>query len=234
MQRSAKIAMAASALVILGGAFAFWWFVLRDDAPPPAALPVRTAVTTTTGAGGQQIPGAPVEGTWTLSQASDVFVGYRIQELFAGETISKTAVGRTPAVTGTLTIADGQVVAAEVTADVTQLSSDQSQRDNFTRRSALETDEIPSATFSLTEPIALPQPVEVGDTMEVSATGDLTLHGVTRPVQIPLQASWNGSTISVAGGLHIVLADYAIEPPDIALVSVEEEGELELQLVFGR
>ncbi len=233
MQRSAKIAMAASAIVILGGAFAFWWLVLRDDSPPPAALPVRTEETTTT-VQGQPSPGGSVDGTWTVVSATDVFVGYRIQETFAGETITKTAVGRTPAVSGSMTIAGGQVTAAEVTADVTELSSDSGQRDRFIQGSALETGRIPTATFTLTQPIALPQPVETGEALDVTATGDLTLHGVTRQVQVQLQASWNGSTISVAGGTHIVLADYSIEPPDIPLVSVEGEGELELQLVFER
>ncbi len=69
----------------------------------------------------------------------------------------------------------------------------------------------------------------------MTATGDLTLHGVTRSVQVPLQASWDGaSAISIAtpAGIPIQMADYGIEPPDSGFVSVDDNGEIELQLVF--
>ena len=170
-----------------------------------------------------------------LSPGDDVFVGYRVEELFGGETIKKTAVGRTTALTGTLTVADGQVTVVEIEADMTQLTSDSSRRDASVRSAGLETDEFPSAIFALTAPIALPADLVPGEPVDVTATGDLTLHGVTRSVQVPLQASWNGaSTISIATpeGIPIQMADYGIEPPDSAFVSVDDNGEIELQLVF--
>ena len=44
-----------------------------------------------------------------MQQGDEVFAGYRVTEQFAGETIEKTAVGRSRAVTGTVVVAaEGQ------------------------------------------------------------------------------------------------------------------------------
>jgi hypothetical protein len=66
-----------------------------------------------------------------------------------------TAVGRTPKVTGSLTLAGSTVTAASITADLTVLVSDSAQRDDQLRRQAIQTDTFPTATFTLTQPIAL-------------------------------------------------------------------------------
>lgn len=233
-QSSAKWTLVAVVgVVVLGGA-AFWWFVLRGDEPSRASLPVRTTDSTVVPAGA-----APTgaDGTFTVSPGSDVFVGYRVQELFGGETIKKTAVGRTAGVTGAVTIANGQVTVVDITADMTRLTSDSSTRDNALRNRGLQTEQFPTATFRLTAPIALPGGLAPGRPVDVVAVGDLTLHGVTRSVQVPLQASWDGAdTVSVASpeGLTITMADYDIEPPSNPLVTVDGEGELELQLVLVR
>ncbi len=72
-------------------------------------------------------------------------------------------------------------------------------------------------------------------TVEATATGDLTLHGVTTSVQIPLQARLQGGVITVAGSLDITFADYDIEPPQSMIVlSVEDHGVMELQLQLTR
>lgn len=238
-QSSAKWTLVAVvAVVVLGGA-AFWWFVLRGDAPERASLPVRGGDTTATSSGEGTVPagGGTLDGTYQVSPGNDVFVGYRVQELFGGDTIKKTAVGRTPAVTGSLTVAGDQVTAVNIQADMTKLKSDSSQRDGAIRGQGLQTQQFPTATFVLTRPIALPASPGALQTIDLVATGDLTIHGVTRSVEVPLQASWDGAgNISVATpkGIPIVMADYQMQPPANPIVSVDDNGEMELQLVFAR
>ena len=70
--------------------------------------------------------------------------------------------------------------------------------------------------------------------VSVTAKGNLTLHGVTKPVELPLQAEWKGDTIAVAGGTTVVLADYGIDRISTPFVTIDEQGELEVQLVFTR
>ena len=228
MQKSAKYALiAVVAIIVLGGA-GFYWFFLRDDAPKRASLQTSSQPVT----GDSSADPASADGTWTVAPGDGVFVGYRVQELFGGSTIKVTAVGRTPAVTGTITISGSQVTAADLSADVTQLSSDKSQRDQQIKTRGLETNTFGTAEFKLTQPIALPGNPEKGKEVDVTAVGELTLHGQTTSVEIPLQAKWNGSTITLAGGAKVAFSDYGIEAPTNAIVSVDDNGEFELQLTF--
>lgn len=65
--------------------------------------------------------------------------------------------------------------------------------------------------------------------------GDLTLHGVTKQVAIPVEGQFTNGQVVVVGSLEIVFADYMIDKPSAASVlSVDDHGVLEIQLVFGR
>src|SRR5262245_35398237 len=105
MQKSVKIALIAVVAVIVLGGFGFYWFVLRDTAPPVATLP-----TLGNNPQGSAPATANANGTWVVkpdtsgSDNPQVYVGYRINETFAGDTFEKEAVGRTTKVSGTMTI----------------------------------------------------------------------------------------------------------------------------------
>ncbi len=170
----------------------------------------------------------------TFADFSDSFVGYRVQEELAGIG-AQQAVGRTPAVTGTATLAGTTITTLEVTADLTALKSDDDRRDNQLGRQSIETDAFPTATFTLTTPIALGTLATDGTTVSVSATGQLTLHGVTRDVTLQLQGRYAGGVVAVAGSTEIVFADYDIERPNAFIVlSVANRGTLEIQLLFTK
>jgi polyisoprenoid-binding protein YceI len=241
----------AAVVVVLGAAaFAGWWFVLRDDAPPPADI--DTAGEALDEAAGSQAGDAPtdgsasdrgVEGTWTVDQSAGSFddfsgtwAGYRFGEELASIG-TNTAVGRTPDVTGTMTVTGEEVSAVDVEVDLTTLDSDSDQRDGALRRRGLESDRFPTATFSLIEPVALPAglaEVEAGRGT-VSSTGELTIHGVTNEVTIELEAELQGDTAVVVGSAPISLADYGIDPPTgFSVLSIADQGTFEFQLFFAR
>ncbi|MFZ4516671.1 MAG: YceI family protein, partial [Acidimicrobiia bacterium] len=141
------------------------------------------------------------------------------------------AVGRTNTVTGTMTIVGTRVATVSVTADLQALRSDETRRDNKLRTSGLETEKFPTATFALRSPIDLPgtSPANV----ETTATGTLTLHGVTKPVTVSLEATRSGDRIVVVGSAPIVLSDYGIDPPNIGgFVSVDNRGTMEFKVYF--
>jgi polyisoprenoid-binding protein YceI len=200
------------------------WYVFADDAPAKPKLSANAPID----AGGPATP----DGTWNVVPSDKVYVGYRMTEVFAGDIVHKTAVGRTPKVEGAMTIAGNEVTAVEVTGAMQDLASDRGARDNYIHTHAIESDTFPTATFKLTEPIPLPQPVTKGQQFKLSATGTLTLHGVTKTVTVPLDARWDGATIEVAGTAPVVLADYKIEPPDTGVVKVDDHGEFDLALTF--
>ncbi|MCA9849853.1 MAG: YceI family protein, partial [Dehalococcoidia bacterium] len=74
-----------------------------------------------------------------------------------------------------------------------------------------------------------------GEPISATAVGDLTIHGVTNRVELALQGQLVDGRVVVVGSTVIVLADYDIEQPSsIAVLSVSEEGTMEMQLVFVR
>jgi polyisoprenoid-binding protein YceI len=240
------VALAAVlALVVAGGAV--WYFVFRDDAPAEVSIDRATDAIegkdagTTATSGGSSAKSTGLDGTWNVDQSigtftdfTSSFAGFRVQEELAGIG-AKTAVGRTPKVTGSMTIAGEVVPNATFDVDMTTLTTDDGRRDNAIRTQAIETERFPKATFVLTQPIQLGAIPADGEQIEIDATGSLTLHGVTKTVTIPLQAQRKGNVIAVVGSLEIPFSDYSISQPRAAAVlSVEDKGTIEVQLFFTR
>jgi polyisoprenoid-binding protein YceI len=232
-------------LVIIVGVLA--WFFLRSDDVKEAALPALTTVVqpsssgATSAAGGATgstivAPGGTsADGAWKVATGADTFVGYRVDEVFAAGAVNKTAIGRTPGVTGSIVVAGTTISEATFEADMTALKSDETRRDSQIKVKGIESTKFPKATFVLSAPIDLGGAPKIGTELPVKATGKLTLHGVTKDITLDLKARWSGDRIDVAGKADILMADYAIEPPTIpAIVTVENKGVLELQLAFRR
>lgn len=215
-------------LGVVGLAAVAYFAFFRDDSPQRLALSDDPA------------PGAPApaaggpDGRWVVDPSAST-LGYRVKETFAKVPAPVDAVGRTSAVEGEMTIDGSTLRAARVAADLTQLKSDQERRDNFLKGRALETERFPRATFTLTEPAELGPEVRQGEPVTVPVRGNLELHGVTKPVEVPLEGRWDGDTVEVVGRVPIAFADYAIGSPTVAgVVSVEDHGEMEMKLVMRR
>src|SRR5581483_2792778 len=120
-------------------------------------------------------------------------------------------------------------------ADLTKLKSDQALRDGQLRRQGIETDTYPTATFVLTQPITLDRIPDEGETVTLPVTGDLTIHGVTRRVTIPLEGQRANGRVVVVGSTNLEFADYNITAPRAgSVLSVNNTAVLELQLVFEK
>src|SRR3954470_14070744 len=225
MRRAFKFFFGALVIVVLAAGGFVAWYVLSDRAP---AKPKLSAV----GSTGTSGPATP-NGVWHVVRGPEVFVGYRIKELFGDSILKHEVVGRTPAVMGQLTIADGQATKAVVSADLRDLESDRAARDSYVHDHALESDKYPTGRFTLTAPIILPAGVARGQAVHASATGRLLLHGVTRPVTFDLDTRWSGPTIQVVGSAPLALADFHIGAPNTVIADVDDHGSVELDLVFA-
>jgi polyisoprenoid-binding protein YceI len=244
----AKVAGGIAAFALVGlvvAAGAGFWYLFMRSTPAAVSLGEATGATSApvaSAAGASTAPAAAgLEGTWTIDPGvgsfadfSGSFVGYRVQEELANIGAAE-AVGRTPDVTGSLTLSGSTITAASITADLTTLQSDKPMRDGQLSRQALETATYPEATFVLTQPIELGSVPADGGTFQATATGDLTIHGQTRSVQIPLQAKLSNGVVTVVGSLDVAFADYGMASPQSMMVlSVADHGVMELQLHFTR
>jgi polyisoprenoid-binding protein YceI len=209
-------------LLVVGGPFVYFQFI-EGDPPPKLSLdttPVPSAAT--------KGPRAPLAGTWKI--ASDSLVRYRVKETLFGQ--SNTAVGKTTAVTGAMTITGTKVTRAAFTVDVSSFSSDQSQRDHQFRDRIMNTAEFPTSTFTLTSPIGLGIAPKDGVQAVYSAKGKLLLHGTTKDVAFVLTARRTGNVIAVQGNEPITFSDYGIDNPSGGPAGVGNSGQLEFVLQF--
>jgi len=176
-------------------------------------------------------------GTWTVTSGSQA--GYRVREQLASLAAPSDAVGRTSSITGSVTITQSgssyTVAAASLTVNVNTLTSDRAMRDQRLHQMGLESDRYPTATFVLTTPIALPAGATSGQVINVSATGALTIHGVTKTVTIPIQARLSGSQIEIAGSITFPFSEFGMTPPSISgFVSVQDNATMEFDIKFAQ
>jgi polyisoprenoid-binding protein YceI len=249
-KRNLLIASLGGLVVLLG---AVWFFFIRSDAPPPASLEeavaaVTDGTTTTTTAAPEdaatdttatpETSAAPtteegLDGSWVVDRNLS-FAGYRIGEELANIG-TVTAVGRTSQIDAELQFAGAAVTELVVTVDMTSLQSDRSRRDDALRTRGLETGAFPTASFVLTETVDLDAAPEEGETFTADVVGELTLHGVTNTISMPVEGSLVEGTVVVVGSVDVTLTDYGMEAPTgFSVLSINEVGTLEVQLAFGR
>jgi polyisoprenoid-binding protein YceI len=205
-------------VVLVAGGYAVL-ALTGDDAPPPPRLQGTPAQEGAAPAGARR---------WHPVAPAGSFVGYRVDERYLGVGV-RTAVGRTSAVTGSVTVSGDRVEGADLRADMTTVRSDQARRDDALRSRAIETDRYPTARFTLAGPVAL-------SARPRQARGTLTLHGRRAAIALTVRGQpLSGGRLELVGSAPIRFATFAIEPPSVAgLVTVSDHGLLEFRLVLAR
>jgi polyisoprenoid-binding protein YceI len=237
MGRTGKLVIVGVVVLVLALGGGYLLLASRtSDSPPPAALDPAPSTTAGQATGTTQADGAATpDGTWQVGDDGSSYVGYRVKEQLAFLDSPSEAVGRSTAVTGTMEVAGDTVEKVRIEADLTRLTSDESRRDNAIRQRGLESDRYPTATLELAEPIKLATAPVQGQEVRGQGKGRLTVHGVTREVDLDLRGRWSGSTIQVVGQLPVKMSDYQIQAPRFGpVVSIEDSAAVEFSLVFER
>jgi polyisoprenoid-binding protein YceI len=239
MSKPKKIILAVCAVAVLGVLVGYGYLLfVKDDAPDALdSGDLDQALSATTTVAGAAVPASDVasdvvdvDGVWTISQ--DSTLGYRVSEVLGG--IDTEGAGRTNQVTGTLTLDGTRATAAEFTVDMASVTSDSDRRDGQFRTRIMSVDEFPTSTFVLTEPIDFGAIPAEGEQITASATGDLTLRGVTNSVTFDVTAQIEAGRIGVLGSIPVLFSEYEIPDPSNAFATVKDSGVLEFVLVFDR
>jgi polyisoprenoid-binding protein YceI len=228
-------------LVVMLAAGGLFWFFGGD---PPAEVDLAatasaihfgnaTATATSTGIDGAWNVDTSVGSFAIDGDTTATFAGFRVDEVLASIG-STTAVGRTPVVSGSITIDGTTLTSAEIVVDLTSIVSDESRREDAIQR-ALGTSANPEATFVLTEPRELGDGAAAGDPISAALTGDLTINGVTVDVAFPIEAQLIDGRILVTGTAELDFSDFGITTPTAPVVlSVQDHGIIEVQLWLSR
>ena len=179
-----------------------------------------------------------MDGTWETVEgygANRTQAGYTFDEKLPAET--KTTSGRADNidgdnVTGELRVENKQLTEAKITVQVAAIASDNQKRDNNVRDHILQTNDFPEATFTLTKPVDVSQVPADGKVAAVEVQGDMTLHGVTKPVTTELKVLRTGESVIVQGNVPVKRSDYGIDAGQFVAAVIEDEGTVDLLLVF--
>ena len=225
-------------VALAGGAGYVYYFSGLRSAPAQlglSATPIAATSPTVTPAATTSLT-----GSWTVTTGS--LAGYRINELFVGQSSKHQAVARTSTVSGGLTVSGDstgyQVSSLTFTADLTSLHSvdtvagrDVTQRDGVVNRQ-LDVQQFPTATFAATS-ASVPGGI-TNQAVDVSVTGKLTIHGVTKDVTIKAKAQLVGGKAEIAGSTSISMTDYGVSPPQMPFVTVDSTLLLEFDIFLVR
>lgn len=245
------LAVVVGGVAVLYGAVWFYAAVINDapDALDADDLEAALAATTTTAAAAVDsttpasttVPTEPLptstvadsvdaEGRseWVITEGSEL--GYRVAEVLFG--VNTEGVGRTNDVTGGITIEGSTMTAASFEVDVASITSDDGRRDGQFRGRIMETDRFPTANFVLTSPVELGTTAVDGAEATVVVAGDLTMHGVTRPVTVEVTARIADGRLGVLGTIPVVFTDFDIVDPSLPAITVEPDGLIEFVLVL--
>ena len=195
--------------------------------PVAAASPAAILVTPGTGA----LAGPRYRIVGDRSEAS-----YRARETFVNQPGLVDAIGRTNDVEGELQLETdgvlrGQILSMRV--DLRTLTSDQTRRDNFIRQNTLKTDQHPFVEFRSTG-TAGPAVFRPGEQATFQIPGIMTVQGRERPVVWEASAKLDGELITGTATTRVKLTDFGLEPPRLAILSVEDEMVWQIDLVAER
>lgn len=201
--------------------------------PAPPAPPAAPTVAATRPAPASADAPAAASGTLRYvlrAEASEA--RFRARETLVGQPLPSEAVGRTSALSGAIAVdAEGFHIqpGSRVAVDLRELRSDQSRRDNYIKRNTLETDRFPTAEFVPTEVRGLAGPLPSAGEVTFQLAGELTVHGVTRPVVWDVRARLDGGTATGTATTRVTMTEFGMTPPQVGpVLSIEDAVALEL------
>lgn len=214
----------------------------QPAAPTPAAIGASPVVAdaTQTAPTDAAAPAAPTDAAAPTAQSAGGTAGsrtfhivpeqtearYEVQEQFLNRDLPNKAVGKTNAVEGSFDFsADGKPTGqvSKITVDLRTLTSDQSRRDQWIRRQSLASNQFPFAEFSSTGVEGVPESYAEGQDVTFKLLGNMTIHGVTRPVTFDVRGKLVGDTVTGTATTSLLMKDFGFDPPNIAgLLSVQD------------
>lgn len=136
--------------------------------------------------------------------------------------------GGTAAVTGEIVYDPDDPARARValSVDAGRLESDNAARDKHMRERVLEVSRFP--TISLTATTFHP----AGET-EGTLEGRLALHGVERPLTVPVRIGREGAALRADARFDLALADFGMAPPRLLGLKVRDTVTVQVRVVAG-
>jgi polyisoprenoid-binding protein YceI len=244
--RRIVIGLVVGLALVGGGAFAYVWFAGGSGEPTTdvTAPPLAPAPTTAPpdGSTDASAPSTSTTGATSSARAYVILEGestarFELDEELRGS--PKRVVGTTSEVAGQFRFDPDDLSGAEVSEiliNARTFETDSSSRDRAIRGPVVldsASDEFELITFTPTTLEGLPESAAVGDAIEFTVSGDLTIRGTTNPETFEVEATWTAEDrIEGTATTTVDRTDYGIGIPNVPFVAnVSEEVLLALDFV---
>ena len=136
--------------------------------------------------------------------------------------------GKGDAPKGWITLDNGKISSA-ITFDLKSLDTGIDKRNEHMKVKYLEVEKYPEARLALTE-VNFPNPAPSGEFSDipVSFKGNLTLHGVTRPIEGNSKVGGSGGKIKVVANFETKISDYKMPVPSFSGITVADKVQIEI------
>lgn len=103
-------------------------------------------------------------------------------------------------------------------------------RDRFVRDQTLQTGRFPTADFVVTSITPFPTNYVAGTEVNVNITGNMTIHGVTKPLTFTSKARRDGLALTGIADVDFKMSDFNITPPNVQLAKAEDGVHLQITI----
>ena len=217
---TATVAPAAAATVAPATAY---------SATPSASAPPASAANTVASTPAAKAPG----GATTYAIAGDKSEAkVTVNEKLAALPAPSDAVLTTNAIQGNLILGPDTkpVEGSKIMVDLRTLKSDKAQRDNYIRGNTLMSDQFPLAEYVITGVDGWTGPLTEGKSATFKLLGNMTIHGVTKPVTFDTTATMQGGAITGTASTSFKFQDFGMTAPNIAIVKADDTIKLDLKI----
>jgi len=147
----------------------------------------------------------------------------------------ETFEGKTHSVSGTLDLDPAALtdsVTLSVSVEMTKLETGIALRDKDMRENHLHCKKYPTATFHAGKIVeGGGGALTAGKPKHVTLAGQLTIHGVTKDVQVPVDLTWDGmASVKIASEFPVALADYSIPRPQFLVMKLGDVQKVSVAL----
>ncbi len=204
-----------------------------SSAANPTSVATAANPAPTTASSGSTSTGKGVKYTLVAAKSE---ASYAVREQLARLNLPSDAIGKTNAISGSVTVnPDGSIDSAnsKITVDLSTLQTDSAMRDGFVSRNILQTSQYPLAVFVPTQVTGLPAAIPQSGSVTFKVTGNMTIHNVTKPLTWDVTGSiTNGEAVGTAT-TSFTFEDFNISQPQVPVVlSVVDKINLTVTVAF--
>jgi len=159
---------------------------------------------------------------------------YVVSEKLARLPVESDAVGETKEIGGDIYLTPNGMATTNKSSfkvDLRNLKSDESLRDRFIRDNTLQASQFPFAEFAITAITGFPANYTEGTEVPVTIAGNMTIHGVTKPLSFTSKARRAGTALTGIADADFKMSDFGISPPTVPIAKAHDEIHVQVVIV---